>query len=191
MTRATQHAAWESGPPHTRSKNMCATTSPTNIFQKAAWWDLSGPCMCHKDWDVTGLFTPRRGWGPTRPAALQHLSRSTPVCLSCYSFPSAADNKLSWSSSAALLLHSQPFPGLILERKKQKKSLLSENKCRWPYCHSCWIELMCIFEGLLAGVSSRSWTALDSRHRNHNATLAVQECSRQPVSNSRSSALSE
>lgn len=101
---------------------MCATTSLTNVFQKAAWWDLSGPCMCHTDWDVTGLFTPRRGWGPTRPAALHHLSRSTPVRLSCYSFPSAADNKLSWSSSAALLPHLQPFFQAWFWREKKKKA---------------------------------------------------------------------
>lgn len=106
----------------THGLKTCAATSLTNSFSKAAWWDLSGPCMCHTDWDVTGLFTLRRGRGPTRPAALYHLSRSTPVCLSCYAFPSAADNKLSWSSSAALLLRSQPFPGLILERQKKKKA---------------------------------------------------------------------
>lgn len=103
-----------------------------------------GCCMCHADWDVTDLFTLRRGWSPRRPAASHHLSSSPLLILI----------SLCCSQHSLLILlsrsRSQPFPALI---SKNKNKYMSENTCQRINVSSVTVTdaemSLCMCEGLL------------------------------------------
>lgn len=120
------HSTASATPPHIVQKHVCYNFTHKPIYSKYPGGIFRLLHVSHRLGCCWVVYTERR-MEPTTASCFSPLERiHPPICHSCYSFPSAADNALSWSSSAVLLLHSHFFQPWFSTIKKKEDTIFGE-----------------------------------------------------------------